>query len=84
MGDALHALENLCPHAGAPLSEGCLEGPIVTCTLHGWRFDVRTGFDPDHADGFPIPCFAVRVAGARIEVDVDQVLNRRPRLSPGV
>ena len=79
VGATLHALENACPHAGAPLSEGCLEGSIVTCTLHGWRFDVRTGFHPDAADGFPIPCFAVQVSDDRIEVDVAQVLNRPPR-----
>ena len=79
VGNALHAIENRCPHAAAPLSEGCLEGAIVTCTLHGWRFDVRTGFRPEDADGFPIPCFAVRTRGDRIEVDIDQVLNAPPR-----
>ena len=83
VGDALHALENACPHAGAPLSEGDLEGPIVTCLLHGWRFDVRTGFDPEHADGFPIPCFALRVVGDSIEVDLEQVLNRPRRAREG-
>jgi nitrite reductase/ring-hydroxylating ferredoxin subunit len=82
VGEALHAIENACPHAGAPLSEGTQEGPIVTCELHGWRFDVRTGFDPDHADGFPIPCFAVRIRDAHIEVDVERMLNRPPRRSP--
>jgi len=81
VGDTLHALENHCPHAGAPLSEGCLEGPVLTCTLHGWRFDVRTGFRPEDADGFPIPCFAVRVRDDCIEVDVEQVLNRPGRRS---
>ncbi len=83
VGDAVHALENACPHAGAPLSEGWLQGPIVNCPLHGWRFDVRTGFNPDHADGFPIPCFAVRIVDDAVEVDVEQVLNRRARRSPG-
>jgi nitrite reductase (NADH) small subunit len=83
VGAELHAMENPCPHAGFPLSEGTLEGPIVTCDLHGWRFDVRTGFDPDHGDGFPIPCFAVRIDGDRIEVDVERILNRPPRRSSG-
>ena len=81
VGEAVHALENACPHAGAPLSEGWLQGPLINCPLHGWRFDVRTGFNPDHADGFPIPCFAVRIVGDSIEVDLEQVLNRPPRRS---
>lgn len=38
-----YAIENSCPHKGAPLSEGTLCGHVVECGLHGWQFDVRTG-----------------------------------------
>ena len=37
------ALDGICPHAGGPLGEGELCGPIVTCPWHGWQFDVTTG-----------------------------------------
>lgn len=37
------ALDGICPHAGGPLGEGELTGPIVTCPWHGWQFDVTTG-----------------------------------------
>lgn len=37
------AISDSCPHAGAPLSEGELEGSVVTCPRHGSQFDVRTG-----------------------------------------
>ena len=39
----LYAVENFCPHKGAPLADGDLAGHSVTCDWHGWRFDVRTG-----------------------------------------
>ncbi|MBI2933282.1 MAG: Rieske 2Fe-2S domain-containing protein [Planctomycetes bacterium] len=39
----IYATEGACPHQGAPLAEGTLEGTIVTCPLHHWRFDVVTG-----------------------------------------
>jgi nitrite reductase (NADH) small subunit len=39
----LFALDGICPHAGGPLGEGMLEGPVVTCPWHGWQFDVTTG-----------------------------------------
>lgn len=39
----LHAMDNLCPHRGAPLSEGDLCGHIIECGLHGWQFDLRSG-----------------------------------------
>ena len=38
-----YAIENSCPHRGAPLSEGDLCGHIVECGLHGWQFDLRSG-----------------------------------------
>lgn len=38
-----YAIENFCPHKGATLADGKLYGHSVTCDLHGWRFDVRTG-----------------------------------------
>ena len=38
-----HAIENFCPHRGAPLADGNLCGHTVECDWHGWRFDVRTG-----------------------------------------
>lgn len=42
-GGAFHAMDNTCPHRGAPLSEGRLDGCVVTCPWHGWQFDVTTG-----------------------------------------
>ncbi|MGD9564182.1 MAG: Rieske (2Fe-2S) protein [Pyrinomonadaceae bacterium] len=38
-----HALENFCPHKGAPLADSQVYGNIIECSLHAWRFDVRTG-----------------------------------------
>lgn len=38
-----HATSNFCPHKGAPLSMGKLDGHVIECDWHGWQFDVRTG-----------------------------------------
>ena len=43
VGGKFYAVENACPHRGAPLAEGALEGCMVTCPWHGWQFDVTTG-----------------------------------------
>ncbi|MBK8576429.1 MAG: Rieske 2Fe-2S domain-containing protein [Elusimicrobia bacterium] len=37
------AMDNVCPHRGAPLSEGRLDGAQIVCPWHGWAFDVLTG-----------------------------------------
>lgn len=39
----LCAVQDSCPHAGATLSTGELEGMVITCPGHGSRFDVCTG-----------------------------------------
>ena len=40
---SFYAIANSCTHRGGGLSEGSLEGSIVTCPIHGSRFDVTTG-----------------------------------------
>ncbi len=37
------AIDARCPHAGAPLNRGWLENGVVTCPLHRWKFEIRTG-----------------------------------------
>lgn len=39
----LCAVADVCPHAGATLSTGELEGTVITCPRHGSQFDVRDG-----------------------------------------
>ncbi len=43
VGDEVHALSNVCRHAFAPLSEGYVDGHLLVCPWHGWRYDVRDG-----------------------------------------
>lgn len=43
VGDKYYASDNRCPHMGGKLSEGKLEGTIVTCPRHGSQFDLRDG-----------------------------------------
>ena len=59
VGGAFYALRNTCPHQGAPLCEGSVQGTalpsrpgehrwardgeILRCPWHGWEFDLTTG-----------------------------------------
>jgi nitrite reductase/ring-hydroxylating ferredoxin subunit len=67
----VYASSNRCPHAGAPLSMGFLEGAEVTCPLHMWGFDVTTGeclTDPDWA---PLEMVEARVEGEDIYLMIE-------------
>lgn len=37
------AIDNICPHDGAPLAEGTLEGTVITCPWHAAEFDITSG-----------------------------------------
>ena len=39
----VYATSNRCGHTNASLVRGTLQGKIVTCPLHGAKFDVTTG-----------------------------------------
>jgi nitrite reductase/ring-hydroxylating ferredoxin subunit len=39
----IYAIDNACGHLAYPLSEGRLDGHVVTCIWHFAQFDVRTG-----------------------------------------
>ena len=41
--DGYRAIDAACPHQGGPLADGLVAEHCVTCPLHGWRFDLRTG-----------------------------------------
>jgi nitrite reductase/ring-hydroxylating ferredoxin subunit len=70
LGDGYCAIEDTCPHAGGPLSEGPLEGDVVTCPWHGSRFNVRTGavLAPPATRG--VKSFPVRVNGSDLEIQI--------------
>ncbi len=38
-----YAVGRRCGHMNAPLEQGPLDGPYLTCPLHDGQFDIRTG-----------------------------------------
>jgi nitrite reductase/ring-hydroxylating ferredoxin subunit len=44
VGSEIVAVGNVCPHQHfSMIHEGEVSEGIVTCPMHGWRFDLRTG-----------------------------------------
>lgn len=41
---AIHAFENNCPHQHfSMLHQGTIDGCSITCPMHGWTFDLKSG-----------------------------------------
>ncbi|MCJ7515845.1 MAG: Rieske 2Fe-2S domain-containing protein [Dehalococcoidia bacterium] len=43
VGGKYYAMDNRCLHMGGNLSQGKLEGTVVTCPRHGSQFDLQDG-----------------------------------------
>jgi nitrite reductase/ring-hydroxylating ferredoxin subunit len=65
-GDLL-AVEARCLHKGGRLADGMVSGGVVTCPLHWWRYDLRTG-ERLGAPDLRLTRYPVRVTDGRIEV----------------
>ncbi|MFK8024230.1 MAG: Rieske (2Fe-2S) protein [Ilumatobacter sp.] len=39
----VHALDHACPHEGYGLTQGKLDGELLTCAWHNWKFRVSDG-----------------------------------------
>jgi 3-phenylpropionate/trans-cinnamate dioxygenase ferredoxin component len=66
----LHAVDNACPHNGASLAGGQLEGSLLRCPAHGLRFDLRTGCMPG-VGGLCLKTFPVEVIEGQLVVSVE-------------
>jgi 3-phenylpropionate/trans-cinnamate dioxygenase ferredoxin subunit len=64
----LHALEDACAHMKAPLSNGRLKGAEITCSWHGWTYDVTTGQRKGKDQGC-VRTFSLKVESGTIMVD---------------
>jgi toluene monooxygenase system ferredoxin subunit len=71
-GGVMRAYDGVCPHQDYPLSEGVLEGGILTCAMHLWEFDVTTG-EGVNPTGCRLKSYASKVEGSDIFVDVEAV-----------
>jgi nitrite reductase (NADH) small subunit/3-phenylpropionate/trans-cinnamate dioxygenase ferredoxin subunit len=61
------AIHNTCIHQGGPLGDGELDGSVVACPWHGWKFDVCNGNSLTLPDA-KVSCFQVKVEGGDLLV----------------
>jgi len=66
----LHAVATKCAHMACPLEGGKLEGAVLTCPCHDWRFDVRTGRFLD-APELGLTTYPVKVEDGKVLVEVE-------------
>lgn len=67
-----YAIEDLCSHAAATLSQGRVEGCEIVCPRHGARFSLISGAALSPPAWEPIATLRVRVVDGRVQVRDDR------------
>ena len=70
VGGSFHAIDDTCPHRGASLWEGELNGREVICPWHGAGFDVTTGAHLCPPARSAVTAYKVQVVGEEVQIDV--------------
>jgi len=69
VGGKFYAFEDTCPHMSARLSNGSLDGKVITCPQHSSKFDVTTGKPIAIADD-PLVVYEVKVEDEDVLVKI--------------
>jgi nitrite reductase/ring-hydroxylating ferredoxin subunit len=64
-----YAIDNECSHRGGPLGDGDLDGKIVLCPWHAWRWDVTTGANVNNP-AVKLSCYAITERDGMLYVDL--------------
>jgi 3-phenylpropionate/trans-cinnamate dioxygenase ferredoxin component len=67
----IYAMEDSCLHQGLSLGTSQLDGKVVTCRGHGWRYDVTTGCTL-HVKDYGVVTYPVKIVEGRITVSVGE------------
>lgn len=67
-----HAIEAICTHEYAVLTEGAVEGEEIVCPRHGARFNIKSGEALTPPAYEPVPTFPVRVENGTVQIRDDR------------
>lgn len=64
--NTIYAIDDSCPHNGASLASGKLDGCFVQCPAHGLRFNLATG--SMRGGGLAVATYPTRVIDGSLEI----------------
>lgn len=68
-GGEFFAINDACPHMGASLAEGHLDGTSVMCPWHAWSFCITDGTWLDNPRSkVRTDCYELRVVDSQVQV----------------
>ena len=71
VGGKFYATQNACTHEMGELSDGFLDGEVVTCPFHGAQFNVCTGAVVAEPATAPLKTYRVTVTDGIVRVETN-------------
>ena len=66
----IFAIDNRCPHQGCGFSGGTLDGYVIVCPCHDWRFNLQTG-EYEVEPAYTLKKYEFKVEAGKIYVKLD-------------
>ncbi len=75
--NGLFAIDNTCPHRGAPLHQGMVSDGKVTCPWHQWEFHLEDGLCKN-IPGPRVAVYPVEVRDGTIWIQIETPEEKKP------
>ena len=69
--EKIYAIDDRCPHMGCKFSGGTLDGNVVICPCHDWRFNLETGEYEDQPS-YMLTMYPFKIEAGKIWVKVEE------------
>jgi nitrite reductase/ring-hydroxylating ferredoxin subunit len=67
----IFAIDNRCPHMGCGFSGGSLDGNVIICPCHDWRFNLKTG-EYEEEKEMKLVKYEWKIVAGKICIKVDE------------
>ena len=68
--DGLRAVQDECPHRAISLCGAPVDGSLVTCPGHGWKFDLATGGCVEGEEGARLATYRLHERGGELFLEL--------------
>jgi nitrite reductase/ring-hydroxylating ferredoxin subunit len=67
----IFVIDNRCPHQGCGFSGGTLDGFVIVCPCHDWRFNLETA-EYEEEPGFKLTKYEWKIKSGKILVKLEE------------
>jgi len=78
------AISGVCNHVGGPLGNGCLEGELVVCPWHHWKYNRKKGVGEPGFEKECVPQYELKIENGNLFINLNAVTQRNKLPHPRI